>query len=261
MLLVAAVVFIGASLDGRGTREAVGERRSATSGDLEIAYYDGGAGEPVVLLASWARPVSDFNELALALQAAGYRTLAVESRGIGGSEGGGPFVEVSLGDLAADVAAVLDASALEEDTRVTVAGHAFGNQIARTFASQNPSRTAGVVLVAAGGRAKVPDELVEALFVSSLGFLPESWREPALRRAFFAEGSDIPDHWKTGWSLWGGLAQDGAVRADDAVDFWGAGGVPMLVFQAAAQFEHWTGLDAPVDSMMAAARAAIGSPT
>lgn len=33
-------------------------------------------------------------------------------------------------------------------------------------------------------------------------------------------------------------------------------GLAMLVYQAVTQFEHWTGVDAPVDAMMAAARAA-----
>ena len=36
-------------------------------------------------------------------------------------------------------------------------------------------------------------------------------------------------------------------------------GVAMLVFQAVAQFEHWTGAEAPADAMMAAAQAAISS--
>lgn len=35
-------------------------------------------------------------------------------------------------------------------------------------------------------------------------------------------------------------------------------GVSMLVFQAAAQFERWTGRDAPVETMIGAARAVIG---
>ena len=35
------------------------------------------------------------------------------------------------------------------------------------------------------------------------------------------------------------------------------GGLAMLVYQGAASFEHWTGLDAPVDVMMRAARAAL----
>ena len=34
-------------------------------------------------------------------------------------------------------------------------------------------------------------------------------------------------------------------------------GLPMLVYQGAKGFQHWTGLDAPVDVMMAAARKAV----
>ena len=35
------------------------------------------------------------------------------------------------------------------------------------------------------------------------------------------------------------------------------GGLPMLVYQGAASFEHWTGKDAPLEVMMDAARAAL----
>jgi pimeloyl-ACP methyl ester carboxylesterase len=79
----------------------------------------------------------------------------------------------------------------------------------------------------------VPADLTRALFVSSLTFLPRGRREPELRRAFFALGSEIPEHWWTGWSLWGGLAQNTAVATKDPATFWDAGGrVPILVVQA-----------------------------
>lgn len=37
-------------------------------------------------------------------------------------------------------------------------------------------------------------------------------------------------------------------------------GIAMLVFQAAISFEHWTGVDAPVDAMQAAVAAVLGPP-
>jgi pimeloyl-ACP methyl ester carboxylesterase len=206
VICAAIAAFVGLSVTGRGTRPALGSARDATSGDLRIVYYDAGEGPAVVLLASWARLASDFNELAHALHDAGYRTLAIESRGIGGSGGGGQGQETTLHDLARDVAAVLDASGVQ-DAPVHLVGHAFGNQVARTFASDFPERARSVTLVAAGGQAKVPPKVTQALFHASLSFMPPSFRERALRFAFFAPGNEIPDYWKTGWALWGGLAQ------------------------------------------------------
>jgi pimeloyl-ACP methyl ester carboxylesterase len=232
LCLVAALYFVGASLQGRGTRPAVGTPGRGFSNDLGITYYDGGAGPCVVLLASFARPVSDFNELAETLHREGFRTLAVESRGIGGSDGGGPLASPTRADLASDVDVVLSAAELASRESVHVVGHAFGNQIARTFAARYPERTRSVALIAAGGREPVPPRLTEAILTSSSTFLPWSRREPELRRAFFAAESEIPEHWQTGWWLWGGLAQGEAVRTGQSADFWAGGRAPMLVLQA-----------------------------
>jgi pimeloyl-ACP methyl ester carboxylesterase len=231
-LLLAALVFVALSLTGRGARDATGKRRAAQSDGKKIVFYDESGGEGVVMLASWARPVSDFNEVAGALHRAGFRTLGIESRGIGGSGGGGRSARPTLEDLAGDVAAVLDAAGVAPEEPVHVVGHAFGNRVARTFATLYPARTRSVTLVAAGGRATVPARLTRALFVSSLTFLPWSRREPAVRGAFFAKGNEIPRYWRLGWSLWGGLGQDHAARSGDGASFWAAGGARMLVFQA-----------------------------
>jgi len=48
-----------------------------------------GQGETVVLIPSWARGASDFDQLIVALADAGYRAIAVNPRGIEGSEGAG----------------------------------------------------------------------------------------------------------------------------------------------------------------------------
>lgn len=138
----------------------MGQRSIATSEGRKIVYYDAGVGDAVVLLASWARPVSDFNELAEALHGAGYRTLAVESRGIGGSGGGGPFSEPTLADLAQDVEEVIDTGGIAAEARLHVVGHAFGNRLARSFASRYPARTRSVTLVAVpdAGHALLPEQ-------------------------------------------------------------------------------------------------------
>lgn len=236
-MLVIAVVWLAAhvitALTGGGTRVALGTPHTALSDGYEISYYASGSGGPtVVLLASWARPASDFNELATSLKRNGFRTLSIESRGIGGSAGGGPYTSTTLDALARDVGAVLQASGIADAEPVHLIGHAFGNRVARTFATANPNRTRSLTLIAAGGRTPTPPELTNALFASTLTFLPWSKREPALRKAFFAESNPIPDFWRDGWSLWGGLAQAEAARQSADAAFWAGGDAPMLVFQA-----------------------------
>lgn len=235
-MLVIAVAWLAVhvitALTGGGSRVALGVPHTALSDGYDISYYESGSGPTVVLLASWARPASDFNELAGTLKQNGFRTLAIESRGIGGSEGGGPSAETTLDALARDVGAVLRASGVADDEAVHLIGHAFGNRVARTFATANPGRTRNVILIAAGGRTPVPQELTDALFASTLTFLPWSKREPALRKTFFARGNAIPDYWRDGWSLWGGLAQAEAAHQSTDAAFWAAGGASMLVFQA-----------------------------
>jgi alpha-beta hydrolase superfamily lysophospholipase len=98
-----------------------------------VAYFDHGSGEPVVFLASLARSVSDFNELTDAVANAGLRTLAVESRGIGRTAGGGPFAAGSLHELSGDVLTVLRDVRLPEEEPVHVIGHAFGTLVAKAW--------------------------------------------------------------------------------------------------------------------------------
>ena len=225
-------MFVGHSMTGRGARPAIGTPQLVPVDDRVLAYYDHGHGSPVVLLASLARPVSDFNELVSALVLAGHRTLAIESRGIGGSSGGGLFASATLHDLADDVLPVLAASGLAPDTRVDVIGHAFGNRVARTFAADHPERVRSLILLAAGGRAPVDPRARRAILASVASFLPWRMREPELRFAFFARDSEIPPHWRGGWSLWGSIGQAAAVEMGLSREFWGGGSAPMLVVQA-----------------------------
>ena len=120
-----------------------------------MGYYDHGRGEVVVLLASFARSVSDFNELTAAVVGEGFRTLAVESRGIDQTAGGGPFAAGSLHDLAGDVLVVLRDAQIPEESRIHVIGHAFGSIVARTLASDHPERMRSVVLIAPGGQGPI----------------------------------------------------------------------------------------------------------
>jgi pimeloyl-ACP methyl ester carboxylesterase len=212
-------------------RSAIGASKLVQRGDARIEYHDRGRGEAVVLLASLARPASDFNELVAELNGAGFRTLAIEARGIGWSTGAGLVGKRTFHDLAADIAEVIEHAGLTAAERVHVVGHAFGNRVARTFAMDYPRRVQTLTLVAAGGRAPIRFRIRRAVLVATAGFLPDGFRQREMRRAFFAEGNEIPDHWKAGWDFLAGLAQIRASLATRSDEFWRGGDAPMLVFQ------------------------------
>jgi pimeloyl-ACP methyl ester carboxylesterase len=111
---------------------------------LECTLY--GFGDPVVLLANAGCSTSYFADLAHKLATGKLQTIALNMRGVGESRGA--LEGFTLHDLAADVAAVIEALGCGPAHLV---GHAFGNRIARCLAADRPSLVRSVVLLAAGG--------------------------------------------------------------------------------------------------------------
>ena len=231
VLLAVLVMLAFVALRDIPARDARGERRETRSGDAEIHYFASGdaSAPPVALLPSYARSASDFNELVAELNGAGYRTLAMQPRGIDGSTL--PSWRMTLHGYAADLRAVLDAEGIAEP--IAVVGHAYGNRVARTFASDFPERTMALVLLAAGGEGPTPPEVAAAISKAVIGAWPEATRRRAIALAFFALGNAVPDHWMAGWYPRAGIAQGGAT-ADTPFGEWGAGGgAPILILQPA----------------------------
>ncbi|MBW2268977.1 MAG: alpha/beta fold hydrolase [Deltaproteobacteria bacterium] len=218
-----------ASLRDNPARPAIGERRAVVSGGAEIEYFVSGRGGsfPVALVASWGRSASDFNELVSALNRAGFATLAIQHRGVDGSTL--PSLRPSLHTYAADLAAAVEAEGIGGE--IAVIGHAYGNRVARTFATDFPERVAGVVLLAAGGSAPPPAEIQPAMPRALLQVWPETTRAQAIRAAFFAEGNPVPEYWMSGWYPLAGIAQ-GRASAATPYEEWGAGGsARMLILE------------------------------
>lgn len=224
-------LLCGLALQERPAREALGERRLARGDAGAIEYFvQGKAGPVVLLLPSFARAASDFNELAAALHRAGYRTLALQSRGVGGSALGS--YGATLHDFARDVVSVLDAE--HSTSPVAIIGHAFGNRVARTVATDFPDRVGRLVLLSGGGEAPPPPQISRAIQIGLFGFWSASARHEAIARAFFAEGQDVPAHWDTGWYPLTGLVQAHATAVTPFAE-WGDGGrAPVLIVQARA---------------------------
>jgi pimeloyl-ACP methyl ester carboxylesterase len=198
-----------------------------TIGEVTIETYlddpDAAADRPdLVVLPSYGRDGgADFDDFAATMAGAGYRVLRPQPRGIAGSTG--PMTEVSLDDLAGDVAAAIGRLGRG---RAVVLGHAFGNFVARAVATNHPELVTAIVLAAASGHAVAP-EVNSAPFRAGDPNLSEAERLAALRLAFFAPGHD-PRTWLTGWYPRTLTMQHAAVTGIDLQRYWGGGSAPIL---------------------------------
>ena len=192
---------------------------------IEIELY-GQAGPLVVMAPAHSRGAADFNQLGPALAAAGYRAAAVNPRGAGKSEG--PMENLTLHDLAGDLAVVIEAL---KGAPAAVIGYAFGNRVARCLAADRPGLVRCLVLLAAGGKVppRSPEFLEAAKMLRTRGIAEEE-RKSALKAAFFAPDSD-PSPWLTGMWPAAGRAQSAAGQATPLEEWWSGGQAPILVIQ------------------------------
>lgn len=203
----------------------VPERRTlVNAGDALIDVTVRGEGPTVVLLPSLGRGAADFEDLAMRLAAAGYRTLCPEPRSLGGSTGA--MNGLTLHDLAADIVPVIE----RFGGPAIVIGHAFGNRVARSVASDRPDLVGHVVLLACGGKVPPKPEIHAALMACFNPMLSPDERLRAVNAAFFAEGND-PAVWNFGWHPELARAQLRAGQSTAVDEWWPAGGKSMLVVQ------------------------------
>lgn len=233
-LLVLALIAAGLVtlvLRDNPARAPVGTTHLTRHDGVQVQYLvSGPADAPLVpLLASYARSASDFNELVAALNAAGYRTLTLQPRGV--EQSALPSLQPSLFDYADDLAAALDAEQ-QKGKALCLVGHAFGNRIARAFATRYPDRADSLVLLAAGDGAP-PPETSAAISTLLVKLWPEARRREALQQAFFARANQAPDYWLSGWYPRAALAQAYATANTPRAEWVDGGTAPMLIVQPA----------------------------
>ncbi len=150
MIILAVSGPASYSKDGDLNLTYIGE---AVGPNEKLTYFLQGPedGEVVVLLPGMGRGASEFRELAAALNEVGYRTVAIQPRGIGRS---GPILtDPSYDQFAEDIEIVLkDMPGEIAGGKVHVLGYEFGNRIARMFAVKYPERTRSLLLLACGGQ-------------------------------------------------------------------------------------------------------------
>jgi pimeloyl-ACP methyl ester carboxylesterase len=191
-----------------------------------------GEGPSVILLPSLGRGACDFDEITFLMAGFGIQTICPQPRGIGGSAlPGRPY---DMLDLAQDIVHVVEATS---ERPALIAGHAFGNFVARSVASFFPSSVRGIALVAASpgrvpGEASPYDpEVIDAVYRCSDVSLPRQERLRLLQLAFFAEGND-PSVWLQGWYPEAKQLQRKAQTLTPVDAFFAAGTVPILDLQA-----------------------------
>ncbi|WP_158292068.1 alpha/beta fold hydrolase [Paracraurococcus ruber] len=188
------------------------ETRTVVRGPARIGWHAWGAGPAVLLLASLGRGAEDFCEVGPLVAQAGFRVLAPDPRGIGESEG--PMHGLTLYHLAEDAAAVLAAEAVGP---ALVAGHAFGNWVARALSACRPQAVRRVALLAASVTQTLDPAMRAAINGSFDPALSEAERLGHLQRGYFAPGHDARV-WLAGWHPPVAAMQREATAATD--DHW-----------------------------------------
>lgn len=213
---------------------ATGDRLMVDRGDVHIEVVAQGAGPVIVILPSLGRGAEDYDVVAGLLVKDGFRVLRPQPRGIGSSVG--PMTALTLHDLAADIAAVIEH---ERTGPVVVVGHAYGHFVAQMLATDRPDLVRGVVLAAASS-GKVPPgvhepsvtpEVREAIRKSGDTSLSEGDRLRYLQLGFFAPGHD-PHVWLTGWHPETEKAENEASAATPIDEWFSCGRAPILDLQA-----------------------------
>ena len=214
-----------------GNPSAQRKREIVADKDVRIEVVSEGAGPLVAILPSRGRDSEDYDEVASEIAKAGYRVLRPQPRGTCRSTG--PMKGLTLHDFARDVAAVI---AHAGGGPAVVAGHAFGNWVARMTAADHPQLVRGVAILAAAAKSYPgfagAERLVEAVKKAGDPALPDAERLAHLRATFFAPGHDA-SVWLKGWYPEVNESQLAAGRATKQSEWWAAGKAPLLDLQAA----------------------------
>ena len=140
--------------------------------DVEIAYLDEGAGEPIVLVHGFAsnRQVNWVNPgWVKTITGAGRRAIALDNRGHGASSKLYDPAAYHSATMAEDVRALLDHLGIE---RADVMGYSMGARIVTFLTIDHPARVRSVVIGGMGSRmveeVGLPDKVAAALEAPSL---------------------------------------------------------------------------------------------
>ncbi|WP_431282635.1 alpha/beta fold hydrolase [Humitalea sp. 24SJ18S-53] len=176
---------LGLAVSGVAQAQTMPELRQVALPGLRLAYRDtGGDGVPLVLLhANTGTSQSWAPELA-AFAAAGYRVIATDRRGWGGSLAD-PATGPQPGSVAEDLAALVDHLRLPRFHLLGVAGGGF---VSLDYAAWRPETLRSLVITASTGSFSEPEmqQLTRNIAIPGFASLPETFREigPSFRALY-----------------------------------------------------------------------------
>ncbi len=212
-------------------------QKNNVSNHVRIYEQANNNGKYVTIIPSLGRDVDDYTEMynstiTSKLVNVGYKVVLIQPRGIGKSTGDLTPENVQLKELANDIKTTIDALGI---TRLHVVGHAFGNRVARTFATMHEEYVDKLALLACGGNFEMDPKAIRCLKGSFDSKLSDNERLKMIECAFFAKGNDA-SVWLNGWYPKLAAAQIHAATNIDGNYYKRAGGKPFLVIQATDDF-------------------------
>ena len=159
VMMITSIMATMVAAAGLAAGSAQADERIPGPAGLLYADDGGSGGVPVVFIHSYAGDTTHWTAQLAHLRKT-RRAIALDLRGHGQSQPPADL-DYSIDGLVADVAAVADALKLE---RFVLVGHSMGGPTAIAYAAANPSKVAGLVLVASA--AKSPPDMANEVIAS-----------------------------------------------------------------------------------------------
>ena len=177
---------------------------------IELAVTDEGAGDPVVFIHGFPELAYSWRHQIPVLAGAGFRAIAYDQRGYGGSSKPETVEAYGLTHLVADVVGLLDTLGIE---RATLVGHDWGSIVVWTAALTHPDRVERVVSLNVpyrGWCAGFPTiDVIREHLADRFGYVLSFQEESATEAAF----SEDPDTWLR--TIFMGVTGDKGFMGDD----------------------------------------------
>jgi microsomal epoxide hydrolase/non-specific protein-tyrosine kinase len=127
--------------------------RAVDTGGTILSVHEAGAGPAIVLVHGWPEIAYSWKNQIGPLAGAGYRVIAPDLKGFGGSDAPKDKALYDIRHMTDDLARLLDALSVD---RAIFCGHDWGGAIVWPMAQLHPDRVAGVVSVCTPHKAPPP---------------------------------------------------------------------------------------------------------